>query len=172
MNKNILGLLVLALVSVVGCKGAIPTRQAGVCKMSVLAETDPLDEQLSQEKSSLRLVNITPPIGSLLSPNSVLEADLEYEVRDFTPGRFTIVVQFSLQEPRRSTDGDFPRTEYPVLVSPAGKVHFCFPLSYVWKQPVEIPFNVRFLLNKWEGEDKKKSIAVAVTEPLQFPSSK
>ncbi len=166
INRSI---LMLVLAAVASCKS--PTEvNSGVCKATVQAIAD--SGKSDQDKSEIRLVSIIPAAGSLLLHDSVLAADLEYWVRDFEPGRYTILAQFALQERRRSTDGDFPRSEYPVLTSAAGRVHFCFSMDYVWKRPIEkSPFDVLFLLNKWVG-DAGKSSSVAHTEHLQYSASK
>jgi hypothetical protein len=161
-------ILMLVLAAVAGCKSTTQVNSGG-CKMTVQAITD--SGKSDQDRSAIRLVSITPAAGSVLLQDAVLAADLEYWVQDFEPGRYTILAQFALQEPRRTTDGDFPRSEYPILTSPAGRVHFCFPVAYVWKRPVAIPFDVFFLLNKWVG-DAGKSSGVAHTEHLQYSASK
>ena len=162
-------ILLLIFAGVAGCKNFTEV-DSGVCKTTVQALAD--SGKSDQDKSEIRLVSITPAPGALLLQGSVLAADLEYRVQDFVPGRYTIMAQFALQEPRRSTDGDFPRSEYPVLTSPVGRVHLCFPMAYVWNRPIEkSPFDVIFLLNKWAG-DAGKSSAVAHTEHLQYSVSK
>lgn len=161
-------ILMLVVAAVAGCKSPSEVH-SGVCKTTVQAlahagKSDP-------DKSEIRLVSITPTAGAPLLQSSVLAADLDYWVQDFEPGRYEILAQFALQESHRSTDGDFPRSEYPILTSPAGRVHFCFPMAYVWNRPIErSPFDVIFLLNKLVG-DAGKSSSVAHTEHLQYSAS-
>lgn len=137
--------------------------------MTIQSVTNP--PEVDQEKSSLRLIKVEPVAGSILNQNSILEADLEYRVKDFVPGQYEIIAQFSLSQAGRSTDGDFPQSDYPILTSPAGRVHFCYSIAYVWNRPVQIPFDLRFFLNRMQP-DMRSSKVVAQTEHLQFPVSK
>lgn len=155
----------------VGCRDRLAPSQASstLCRMEIQGSKD--SNIPAPAGSNLNVIRVTPTDGSTLFQDSVLEADLEYQVKDFKPGQFRILAQFALQQSGRSTDGDFPSSDYPVLASPTGRVHFCFPMAYVWQRPLELPLNVRFMLTRFDGDASLSSV-VSQTQPLRFPATK
>jgi hypothetical protein len=118
-------------------------------------------------ETSIRLLSITPQAGTPVGENTALQADLAYSVRDFQPGHFKIMAQFDTYT-SMTTDGAFKN--YPFPESPAGKLHFCFPLRFVWNLPdIKRPLVVRFLLNRVYESGMSQS--VARTEKVTFASS-
>jgi hypothetical protein len=169
------GMRSILLVVVIAVAGGSSRAEADSdeCKMTVEAKTHPVS--VGKQKSVLKLVTVAPASGSLLHQGSVLAVDLEYWIEDFEPGRFTIIPQFA-ESPERGTAGDFPDSGLPILTSPAGRVHFCFPVSYVWNEHLEVPIQVHFLLNKFVPNeymgDHWTSVSVASTRHLSYPSFK
>lgn len=166
-NRYILVLMILALADNISRAHAA----SGKCKMTVQALTRPVHSD--HLESMLRLVNEAPIAGSPLHRDSVLAADLEYWIHDFEPGGYTIIAQFALR-PEGGTAGNFPNSDSLVLTSPAGRVHFCFPVAYVWNERVERPLNLYFLLTKYLPDkvlgDHWTSVSIANSKHVVYPA--
>lgn len=119
-------------------------------------------------RTAIHLTSISPQPGAPVSERTLLLADLDYSVEDFEPGHFKIMAQFETTTEGLTTDGGF--RDYPFPRSAAGKLHFCFPLSYVWNLPnIKRPLTFHFMLNR--VYESGVSEPIAKTEFLTFPST-
>jgi hypothetical protein len=104
-----------------------------------------------------------------LKEETVVVANLSYEIEDFHPGDYSVCAQFPTNEPGTSTDGDFPNDDYPVLAKPDGRLQFRYPMTYVWnRQEIARPFKVWFYLIRKTGQGT--STVVAKTGPVEYKS--
>lgn len=102
-----------------------------------------------------------------MTRDSVVIADLTYNIADFQKGEYFVLAQVETKETDRTTDGDFPDEDYPEIDRPAGQISFTFPMKYVWDHDeVKRPFTVWFYLNKRTGP-KTSSIAASTT-PVHY----
>jgi hypothetical protein len=119
-------------------------------------------------QTAIRLLSISPQPGAPVSEKNALLAELDYSVEDFEPGHFKVMAQFETVTDGMTTDGGF--RDYPFPQSAAGRLHFCFPLSYVWNLPnIKRPLTVHFMLNR--VYESGVSEPVAKTDFLTFPSA-
>jgi hypothetical protein len=117
--------------------------------------------------STLVLNTITPAAGTLLSKETVIIANLSYDVKDFENGRYTILAQFETKKGKITTDGDFPNEDYPELTQATGQLNFSFPMKHIWRhKEVKRPFVMWFYLMKWK--DRSSGTRVAMVGPVEF----
>jgi hypothetical protein len=162
-----LGLVPVAIMS--SCAEEVRAPQFDKCT-TIVDSSPAATGGLSPTTTTLSLMGISPVAGATLNAESTLAADLEFSIRDFQPDQFEVMAQFdTIDRQGWTTDGTFK--DYPVLASAAGKIHFCFPMSYVWTdRTVRRPFSVRFYLQRITGP--YSTTGVAQTETFQYQADR
>lgn len=143
------------------CAAAILVLALG-CAKKVIVATSPTPAQ-----PQLILNSLSPDPGSTVKEDTVIIANLSYQIPNFQHGQYFVCAQFPTNKPDESSDGDFPNKDYPVLVEPEGQLQFKFPMKYVWNRPEVVrPFRVWFYLNRKMGAGD--SIVVAKTATVDY----
>lgn len=118
-------------------------------------------------QSTLVLNTITPPAGTLVTKETVVIANMAYEINGFEGGHYTILAQFETKKGKITTDGDFPNTDYPALAQSTGRLNLSFPMKYVWRhKEIKRPFVMWFYIMKWKDSSSGKR--VAMVGPVEF----
>ncbi|HOY23447.1 MAG TPA: hypothetical protein PK002_09845 [Cellvibrio sp.] len=150
-----LGLLIFVL-SVVGCQSV------GIKTNSPTVE---INSPISETKISI--IKIMPSDSKLLNQNSVIEAKLQYYIKDYVPGEYKVIAQFDTEKQGTTSDGTFPLEDYPVVTAAEGVLDIKFPIKHVWLQkPSDKPFVLQFYLNKRTGE--RSSRVIATTDKIIY----
>jgi hypothetical protein len=85
------------------------------------------------EKSKLNLLAVSPPDGGNLDRNTIIEADVEFQIADFEPKSFRFMTLFPTAGYGSMSPLDAKNTPY--VESAIGKVHLCVPLGEVYEHP-------------------------------------
>jgi hypothetical protein len=97
----------------------------------------------------------------------VVAADLVYSIAGFRRSREYLVMAQVERTQGGTTDGTFPRSSYPILTMPNGRLHFSFPVKHVWTRPeMKRPLVVWFYLN--ERTAPRESVVLAMAGPVQY----
>jgi hypothetical protein len=138
------------------------------CLEQTVSEDQGATPKTGPVRTAIHLSSITTQPGAPVGERTLLLADLDYSVEDFEPGHFKIMAQFETITNGLTTDGGF--RDYPFPRSAVGKLHFCFPLSYVWNLPnIKRPLTVHFMLNR--VYESGVSEPIAKTDFFTFPSA-
>ena len=129
----------------------------------------PPDASSPEQTNALTLVAVTPPNGARVTRKAVIQVELEYRVADFRKGDYFVVAQMATTTPGRTTDGTFPKRDYPQLKREAGRVKVSFPLHHVWDDPqVKRPFTMWIYLNRQTAP--RQSLVIAKAGPVHYES--
>ena len=100
---------------------------ACVYSETVVAETG------APAKSKVTLLGMTPAEGAELRKDMMLSVDVEFQVADFVPGEYYLIVMFPTSG-RGSMSPNDP-SNMPALTHPSGKARLCVPLAEVYEHP-------------------------------------
>ena len=114
-------------------------------------------------KPSLTLLSMRPAESSYVTDETVVTAELEYDIDRFEPGMYPVNVQFETVDPAFSISGVF--VEHPEVQFAHGVLRFCYPLRNVWKQPtVKWPLGVFYNLTRRNDDGSARVVvSTAVT---------
>jgi hypothetical protein len=97
------------------------------------------------KKSTLTLLGTTPPAGAELRKDMTLGVDVEFQVADFAPDAYYLLVMFPTSGRGSMSPNDQGST--PALQSASGKAHLCAPLTEVYGHPtVKWPLSIDVML--------------------------
>lgn len=115
------------------------------------------------------LLGFDPPEGREVNRNTVLGIDVEFHIRNFTPGGFRLMARFSTRSLGTTSPG--ARGDYPYLQSPSGKVHLCVPLAELYDSETVV-WPLTMMVSVHEDLDAAGSSRVqADTSTVQLKSS-
>ncbi len=116
-------------------------------------------------KPSIMLVSVRPEESSYVTPDTMVSAELEYDIDRFEPDMYLVGVQFETTDQKFSTSGAF--IDFPEVQFAHGMLRLCYPLRTVWRQPtVKWPLGVLFNLTR-RNEDGSMT-QVAITPVTRF----
>ncbi|PRC92726.1 hypothetical protein S2091_2456 [Solimicrobium silvestre] len=122
---------------------------------------------LFSDGSKLELVSIDHDSDSSLTQDSVVTANLKYEIPHFESNKYFVIAQFSTTNSSSTTDGNFPANRYPIIVTPSGSIQINFPLMYVLNSPnIKRPLTMYFFLNEKVGQNSGH--VVAMVGPIEL----
>ncbi len=117
---------------------------------------------------SVTLLNVDPPEGGELRKDMVVVADVQFQIADFRPDTYFILVMFPTAGFGGVSPGDTADT--PMLQHSSGKVRLCVPLQEVYDHPrVLWPLSMSFQLLK--KTDTRSSLGIASTPKMKFKSA-
>ena len=98
---------------------------------------------------SISLSSMTPDLNTPLTKDSIIVANLDYEVEESDISKVRIFAQFATNKTHTTFDGDFPSKDELKISNRKGKAVIEFPLSYVWskerlKRPIQVHFNLAY----------------------------
>ena len=118
---------------------------------------------------SLTMLSVRPAESSYVTDETVVTAELEYDIDKFGPGMYQVNIQFETVDPAITMSGEF--VEHPEVQFAHGVLRFCYPLRNVWKQPtVKWPLGVVFNLTR--RNDDGSTGVVASTPVTRFNVAK
>ena len=103
--------------------------------------------------ATVRIVRLTPLPGSEISPDTTIIAELEYNVEQFEPKRFTIAAMAAQNRPDHGwslvpVDGE----ESHVLPQASGTITARFEAKNLWDKPdLKRPFEITFSVAQFIG---------------------
>ena len=116
-------------------------------------------------KPTLALVSIQPAESGYVTDETMVAAELEYDIDRFEPGMYVVNAQFATVDAHATMGGTFG--EIPEVQFAHGTLRFCYPLRGVWKVPtVKWPLALVFNLTR-RNEDGSFTV-VASTSVTQF----
>jgi hypothetical protein len=120
-------------------------------------------------KPSLALLSVRPAESSYVTDETVVTAELEYDIDKFEPGMYQLNVQFETVDPKITTSG--VPVQFPEVQFAHGALRFCFPLGNLWKQPtVKWPLGMKF--NLTHRNDDGSTGVIASTLVTRFNVAK
>ena len=109
-------------------------------------------------KPSLTMLSVRPAESSYVTDETVVTAELEYDIDRFEPGMYQVNVQFETVDPKFTTSGVL--VEFPEVQFAHGALRFCLPLRNLWKQPtVKWPLGMLFHLTHRNDDGSVEVIA-------------
>lgn len=113
-------------------------------------------------KPSMTLLSVRPAESSYVTEQTVLTAELEYNIDRFESGMYLVNAQFETVDPNFTTSG--VPVDHPEVQFAHGVLRFCFPLRNLWTQPtVKWPLGVVFHLTRRNDDG---STAVVASTPI------
>ena len=120
-------------------------------------------------KPSMTLLSVRPAESSYVTDETVVTAELEYDIDRFEPGMYLVTAQFETVDPKLTTSGMF--VDHPEVQFAHGVLRFCIPLRNLWTQPtVKWPLGVVFHLTR--RNDDGSTAVVASTPVTRFNVAK
>jgi hypothetical protein len=119
--------------------------------------------------ATIRIRSVTPPVGSVITSQTIIVAELEYSVERFEPKRFKLAATAAETRPGytwslAATDGE----ESQVLAEAAGTRTVRFSAKLLWEKPdLKQPFEIRFTVNQLVGT-WGVSVEAARTDAVMF----
>jgi hypothetical protein len=120
-------------------------------------------------KPSITVTSLRPAEDSYVTDETMVTAELEYDIDRFEPDLYQVNIQFETIEVKNTTGGAF--SEHPELQFAHGTVRICYPLRNVWRDPtVKYPLGMLFHLTR-RNEDGSTT-PVASTPVARFNVAK
>jgi hypothetical protein len=115
-------------------------------------------------KSSITVMATSPAEGGEIDRTTIIGVDVEYRIADFKQGDYFLSAIFPTQNGGMSV-GRFD--EYPNLTAPAGKAHFCVPLTEVYGHE-RVRWPLSLIVNLMRREDGVSTKSMASSAPHSF----
>ena len=94
----------------------------------------PVADAADKSKSRVTLIAVSPPEGSEVRADSILDLDVEFHIANFAPEKFLLRVGFPTISGMFSP-GNGGKDDFQLLKTPSGKLHLCVPLKEVYEHP-------------------------------------
>jgi len=161
MNVIRLGWTCIVGLSLAGIATAAPPEGEAVLRACGHGQEREIDGPRAR-KPSLTILSVRPADSSYVADETVVTAELEYDIDKFEPGMYQVNVQFETVDPKFTMGGVF--VDAPEVQFAHGVLRFCFPLRNLWKQPtVKWPLGMHFNLTHRNDDG---SVEVVVSTPV------
>jgi hypothetical protein len=142
---------------------------AQACQYREEPQDNPVADAEGKDKSRVTLIAVSPPEGSEVRADSILDVDVEFHVANFAPEKFFLMVGFQTVTGTMSPGDHVNR-----LKTPSGKVHLCVPLKEVYEHPgVRWPLSMQVSLNEQfpEYSQIQTQSRTAILNSVDVPAS-
>jgi hypothetical protein len=119
---------------------------AQACQYREEPQVEAVADAARKDKSRVTLLTVSPPEGTEVRGDSILELDIEFHIANFEPEKFFLMAGFPTVTGSMSPDDS---SKDKLLKTPSGKVHMCVPLKEVYEHPgVRWPLSMQVSLNE------------------------